>query len=142
VFEVLLNAGLAGHARALLVRIPHLTALVAFQYTALHAFGVQVPLVDAFATLPVIFLVAVLPISVQGLGTTQATMVFFLARYAPGGPKEQEALVTAASLTAQALAFGFQGLLGVVCLRSRVGRALQESTKEAKAEAPAVAPGT
>jgi Lysylphosphatidylglycerol synthase TM region len=136
VFEVLLNAGFGGHARALLVRIPHLAALVAFQFTALHAFGVQVPLVDALATLPVIFLVGVLPISIQGLGTTQTTMVFFLARYAPGSPKEQETLVTAASLTAQALAFGFQALLGVACLRSRVGRALQESTKEAKDEEP------
>ena len=42
------------------------------------------PLVDALATLPIVFLVAVLPISVQGLGTTQAAMVFFFARYAPG----------------------------------------------------------
>src|SRR5436190_4487775 len=75
IFEVLLNAGLGGYARGVLVRIPHIAALVAFQFTALHAFGVRVPLVDALATLPVIFLVAVLPISVQGLGTTQTTMV-------------------------------------------------------------------
>lgn len=136
VFEVLLNAGLAGYARALLVRIPHIAALVAFQFTALHAFGVKVPLVDALATLPVIFLVGVLPISIQGLGTTQTVAVFFLARYAPGGPKDQEAMVVAASLTAQALAFGFQALLGVACLKSRVGRALQASTKEAEGGEP------
>jgi hypothetical protein len=142
VFEVLLNAGIGGHARALLVRIPHLASLIAFQYTALHGFGVQVPLVDAFAVMPVIFLVGVLPISVQGLGTTQATMVFFLARYAPGSPGQQAALVTAASLTAQALAFGFQALLGVLCLRSRVGRALQASAKEAQVDAPVPQPGT
>ena len=84
-FEVLLNAGLAGHARALIVRVPHIAALIAFQFCALRAFGVRVPFVDALATLPVR-----VPgrrccrISVQGLGTTQATMVFFFARYAAG----------------------------------------------------------
>src|ERR1041385_3724805 len=75
-FEVLLNAGFGGHARALVVRLPHIASLVAFQFAALRAFGIQVPFVDALATLPVVFLVAVLPISVQGLGTTQATMVY------------------------------------------------------------------
>ena len=128
-FEVLLNAGLGGYTRALAVRVPHIAALVAFQFCALRAFDVRVPLVDALATLPVTFLVAVLPISVQGLGTTQATMVYFFARYAPGNPAAQEAAVIAASLVAQAIAFTFQGLLGVVCLKSRVGRALQASTK-------------
>src|SRR5262245_36195050 len=92
-FEVLLNAGVGGYARALVVRVPHIAALVAFQFCALRAFGVRVPLIDALATLPVVFLVAVLPISVQGLGTTQATMVYFFAHYAPGEPAAQEAAV-------------------------------------------------
>jgi hypothetical protein len=144
VFEVLLNAGIGGHVRALAVRLPHIAALVAFQFSALHAFGVRVPLVYALATMPITFLVAVLPISVQGLGTTQATMVYFFARYAPGNPAAQEAAVIAASLVAQAIAFSFQALLGVVCLKSRVGRALQASTKAAATEAsqtrPAQAP--
>ena len=134
VFEVLLNARLGGYARAVIVRVPHIAALIAFQYFALRAFGVHVPFVDAIATLPVTFLVAVLPISVQGLGTTQATMVYFFAQYAPGDAAAQEAAVIAASLVAQAIAFSFQALLGVVCLKSRVGRALQASTKQPPAE--------
>jgi uncharacterized membrane protein YbhN (UPF0104 family) len=138
VFEVLLGAGLGGHARALLVRLPHIASLVAFQFAALRAFGVEVPLVDALATLPVTFLVAVLPISIQGLGTTQATMVYFFARYAHGSPEMQESAVVAASLVAQAVALSFQAVLGVACLRTRVGRALQASTKDA---APDPAPG-
>jgi hypothetical protein len=142
VFEVLLNAGIGGHARALAVRLPHIAALVAFQFSALHAFGVRVPLVYALATMPITFLVAVLPISVQGLGTTQATMVYFFARYAPGNPAAQEAAVIAASLVAQAIAFSFQALLGVVCLKSRVGRALQASTKAAVAEGTTAAPNS
>jgi hypothetical protein len=140
IFEVLLNARLSGYARALLVRVPHIASLVAFQFCALRAFDIRVPLVDALATLPVTFLVAVLPISVQGLGTTQATMVYFFARYAPGDHAAQEAAVIAASLVAQAIAFAFQGALGVACLKSRVGRALQASTKAAEAAPPEQSP--
>src|SRR5262245_17828186 len=33
-FEVLLNAGLGGHLRALAVRLPHIASLVAFQFSA------------------------------------------------------------------------------------------------------------
>lgn len=141
VFEVLLNAGLGGHLRALAVRVPHIASLVVFQFTLLHAFGVQVPLVDALATLPVVFLVAVLPISVQGLGTTQATMAFFFARYAPGPDlKTQVATVVAASIVGQAIASAFQAGLGVLCLRSRVGRALRASTKDGDAGTPEAGP--
>ena len=42
---------------------------------------------------PVVFFIGVLPISVQGLGTTQAAMIFFFARYAPGDGTAQEAVV-------------------------------------------------
>ena len=139
-FEVLLNAGFAGHARALAVRIPHLAALMVFQFALLRGFDIRVPFVDALAMLPVVFLVAVLPISVQGLGTTQTLMVYFFARYAPGDQAGREAAVIAASLVGQALAFGFQALLGVACLKSRVGRALQASAKE-QAAAPPADPG-
>jgi len=128
-FDVLLGAGIAGHARALLVRIPHIAALLVFQISMLRAFDVEVPLVVALATLPVVFFISVLPISVQGLGTTQAAMVYFFARYAPGNRTAQEAAVLTASLVGQALALSFQAALGVACLRSRVGRALEASAQ-------------
>ena len=83
------------------------------------------------------FLIAALPISVQGLGTTQAAMVFFFARYAPGARPAQEAAVLTASLVGQALALSFQAALGVACLKSRVGRALSEPSP---AEPPADPP--
>src|SRR5690348_3150024 len=70
-FDVLLGAGLGGHARALLVRLPHIASLFATQIVMLRAFGVAVPVLEAIAALPVVFFIAVLPISVQGLGTTQ-----------------------------------------------------------------------
>jgi hypothetical protein len=131
IFDVLLGAGWSGHVRALLVRLPHIAALVAFQTLMLRAFGVVVPLPLAVVSLPVVFFIAVLPISVQGLGTTQAAMVFFFARFAPGHRAAQEASVLAASLVSQALSLGAQLLLGVACLRSRTGRDLRRSTAAA-----------
>jgi hypothetical protein len=123
-FDVLLGAGLRGHARALLVRLPHIASLIVFQLFMLRAFGVAVPVVVALAVMPVVFFISVLPISVQGLGTTQAAWVYFFSRYGAGDAKAQQAAVLAASLVGQALALAVQATLGVACLRSRVGRAL------------------
>jgi hypothetical protein len=135
-FDVLLGAGIKGHARALLVRVPHIASLVVLQTSMLHAFGVAVPVVQAAVALPIVFFISVLPISVQGLGTTQAAMVFFFARYAPGNESARQAAVLAASLVSQALSVMFQVTLGLVCLRSRVGRELQAAMRAPK-EAPA-----
>ena len=137
-FDVLLGAGLGGHARALLVRLPHIASLFATQIVMLRAFGVAVPILDAVAALPVVFFVAVLPISVQGLGTTEAMLIYFFARYAPGDSHAQQAAVLAASLVMRVCILTFQAVLGVACLRSRVGRALTAAASEAQA-APAVA---
>ena len=130
VFDVLLAAGPAGHARALLVRVPHIVALMSLQTCLLRAFGVAVPIGQAIVALPIVFFIAVLPISVQGLGTTQAAMVYFFARYGPGDAESQRAAVLAASLFGQAFALTLQTALGIGCLRSRVGRELQSAARE------------
>jgi uncharacterized membrane protein YbhN (UPF0104 family) len=132
-FDVLLGAGLGGHARALLVRLPHIAILFTFQIFMLRGFGVAVPILQAIAALPVVFFIAVLPISVQGLGTTQAAMIFFFARYATGDSHAQQAAVLAASLVGQVCTLTFQVVLGVACLRSRVGRAVTEAAAESQA---------
>jgi uncharacterized membrane protein YbhN (UPF0104 family) len=138
IFDVLLAAGLGGHLRALLVRIPHIAALVVAQTLILRAFGVRVPLVVAIACLPVVFLVAVLPISVQGIGTTETVLVFFFARYAPGADQTaREAAVLAAGLVWRVFSIVFQVPLSLACLRSRTGRELRRSTAAAAAAAAA-----
>ena len=43
VFEVLLEAGLSGHLKALLARTPHILALVLYASLYLVAFGIRVP---------------------------------------------------------------------------------------------------
>jgi len=137
-FDVVLGAGIGGHVRALMVRLPHIGALFAFQLALLWGFHVAVPVVTAMAALPIVFLAAALPISVQGLGTTQAAMIYFFARYAPGDHAAQQATVMAASLVGQALALAFQALVGIICLRSRVGRTVgQDQGEEAAALASA-----
>jgi hypothetical protein len=140
-FDVLLAAGLGGHLRALLVRVPHVAGIVFFQTMMLHAFGVAVPARQAIVMLPLVFFVAVLPISVQGLGTTQAAMVFFFARYAPGDRHAQETAVVAASIFATALGTTLQALLGLGCLRSRIGQELKAAAVASAAAKPAVNPG-
>jgi hypothetical protein len=139
-FDVLLAAGLGGHLRALLVRVPHIAGLVIFQTAMLHAFGVAVPVRQAIVMFPLVFFIAVLPISVQGLGTTQAAMIFFFARYAPGDRQAQQTAVVAASIFAMALGTTLQALLGLGCLRSRIGQELKAAAASAVAK-PTVNPG-
>jgi Lysylphosphatidylglycerol synthase TM region len=130
ILDVLLNAGLGGHVRSLLVRLPHVAVLLLLNHVALHAFGVQVPALQTLLCFPVVLLVAVLPISVQGVGPTQGAMIFFFARYAQGDPSMREATVFAASLGTQAIAWCVQVSLGLLCIRSQLVQSLKEGTKE------------
>jgi len=135
-FDVLLSAGLTGHLKAMVVRVPHIAALMAFQLVALRSLGVVLPLGVALATLPVVMFIAVLPISVQGLGTTQAAMVLFFSPYVPAGALDPRAVVLGASLGAQAIALVFQLIVGFACLRTRTARGLGAAAKQA-GESPA-----
>lgn len=129
-FEVLFSAGIVGHLRAMAIRVPHLVSLVLLNYTALHAFGVKVPLVQAAVFLPIVYLVAVLPISVQGIGPTQTVMIYFFASYAPGGSARE--VVLASSLVAQVVALFVQAAIGVFCLRTRLARDLTRARASAE----------
>lgn len=124
VFATLMSAGLLGHVNAILARLPHLSALLIFHYAMLSAFGIVVPISQAILTLPIVFFIGVLPISVQGLGTSQAAAVYFFSRYASGPLQFHEASVLAYSLSAQVIGLAFQCLLGLVCLRTESGRML------------------
>jgi hypothetical protein len=120
VFDVLLTAGLGGHVKALLVRVPHILSLVLLTYTSLRAFGIAVPLKQALLFLPIVYFVGVLPISFQGWGTTQFVMVHFFARYATGA--DPRAVVFASSVTTQVVALVVQAAIGLLCLRNQLAR--------------------
>jgi hypothetical protein len=130
ILDVLLTAGLGGHLRALAVRIPHVASLLVLNHVALHAFGVKVPALQTLLCFPVVLLVAVLPISIQGIGPTQGAMIFFFSRYAAGSPSVREATVFAASLGVQAIAWCVQVALGLICIRSQLVSSLKERPKE------------
>jgi uncharacterized membrane protein YbhN (UPF0104 family) len=120
----LLEAGLRGHLYAGLARIPHVGWLILGHYLAMRMFGVTPPFGKALALLPVVFIVAVLPISPSGLGTAQATAVALLAPFAHGDTVDaQRAAVLAYSLALQFLGLFLQAALGVGFLRraSRTG---------------------
>jgi hypothetical protein len=95
----LLEAGLAGHARALLERMPHVMVQFVGAWLPLRFFGVDVPFTDALALIPVIMLVQTLPITPQGLGTRDVVALELLARYAPGSAEQRTAAVAAATLS-------------------------------------------
>jgi len=135
-FDVLLSAGLTGYLKAMVVRVPHIAALMAFQLVALRGLGVVLPLGVALAALPVVMFIAVLPISVQGLGTTQAAMVLFFSPYVPAGSLDPRAVVLGASLGAQAIALVFQVIVGFGCLRTRTARGLGTAATQADAAGP------
>ena len=134
IFDVLFAAGVSGHLRALLVRVPHISILMVFSYASLRAFGVQVPVSQAILYLPVVYFIAVLPIAVMGLGTTQVAMIYFLSSYVPGAahdPAKAAAAITAASLGAQAVALAVQLLLGAFCMRNQLARTLRQPASTA-----------
>jgi uncharacterized membrane protein YbhN (UPF0104 family) len=132
VFDVLFAAGVSGHLRALLVRVPHIGILMVFTYTSLRAFGVQLPVAQAILYLPVIYFIGVLPIAVMGLGTTQAAMIYFLSSYVPGAtPAAAKAAILAASLGSQAVALVVQVMLGVFCMRNQLARNLRQPASTA-----------
>jgi hypothetical protein len=134
IFDVLLSAGLGGHLRAMAVRVPHILTLMVFTWTSLAAFGVVVPIGEAILCLPIVYFVAVLPISFQGLGTSNFMFIHFFAAYAPGTTDDaRRAVILAATLVAQAIAFAVQLSIGLLCMRSQLARSLGQSKEPAAA---------
>ena len=79
-------------------------------YLAAHAFGIRIPFLQMLTFLPVIFMVAALPVTVAHLGTTQAAWIFFFGGYAPA-PR-----LLAFSLAAHLVFTTTRALLGIAWL--------------------------
>jgi hypothetical protein len=135
-FDVLLNAGLGGHLKAMAARTPHILSLLALTYTSMLAFRIEVPPGQAILCLPMVYFVAVLPISPQGLGTTEFMMITFFAKFAPGSSQaEREAAVVASTFATRAIAMVVQSLIGFVCLRNQLAKDIAPPAPEAEAGA-------
>jgi len=77
---------------------------------ALAYFGIQIPLLRLLAFLPIVFLVASLPVTVAHLGTSQAAWIFFFNDYAP------EASLLAYSLVSHLVFMLANGTFGLIFL--------------------------
>jgi hypothetical protein len=114
----LFEAGLRGHAVAVAARLPHLLWLIVGQMVAMMLFRIDVPVATATTLLPLVFVVAVLPISPSGIGTAQATAVALFSGYAAGAdPGARRAAVLACFLAFQILSLLVQAGLGLLFLR-------------------------
>jgi hypothetical protein len=134
IFDVLLSAGVGGHLRSMAVRVPHILTLMIFTWTSLAGFGVVVPIGKAILCLPIVYFVTVLPISFQGLGTSQAMFIHFFAADAPGATdKARWEMIVAATLVGQAVAFAIQVSIGIICMRNQLARNLGKAREPAAA---------
>jgi hypothetical protein len=100
------------YAQIVLLRAPMFFVSLCVHYYAAQSFGIHIPFLRMLTFLPVIFMLAALPVTVAHLGTTQAAWIFFFSQYAPA-PR-----LLAFSLAAH-LVFSFtRAMLGVAWLPS------------------------
>jgi hypothetical protein len=98
------------YAQVVLLRAPMFVVSLCAHYYAARAFGIHIPFAQMLAFLPVIFMVAALPVTVAHLGTTQAAWIFFFSQYAPA-PR-----LLAFSLAAHLVFAATRALIGVAWL--------------------------
>jgi hypothetical protein len=100
----------ARYAQIVLLRAPMFFVSLCLHYYAAHAFGIRIPFLQLLTFLPVIFMLAALPVTIAHLGTTQAAWIFFFSQYAPA-PR-----LLAFSLAAHLVFASTRALLGVLWL--------------------------
>lgn len=83
VFRTFRQASIKRYAQIVVLRMPMFAVAVGAHYYAAHAFGIYIPFGHLLTFLPVIFMVAALPVTVAHLGTTQAAWIFFFGQFAP-----------------------------------------------------------
>jgi hypothetical protein len=98
------------YVQIVLLRAPMFLVSLVVHYYAAHAFGIEIPFLQLLTFLPVIFMLAALPITVAHLGTTQAAWIFFFGSYA-AAPR-----LLAFSLAAHLVFTLTRALLGVLWL--------------------------
>jgi hypothetical protein len=81
-FRTFRRAEAIRYVEIVLLRAPMFVVSLCAHYYGAHAFGIYIPFGQMLTFLPVIFMVAALPVPVAHLGTTQAAWVFFFGAYA------------------------------------------------------------
>ena len=121
VLAPLFEAGVAGHVRAVAARLPHMLVLALLHWGAFRVWGIAVPFLQGTALMAVVLLISALPVTPNGLGTTQVLQVLFFSAWASGAtPEARAADVLAFSLVHWAFSLIWQsaiGLAGLALLR-------------------------
>jgi hypothetical protein len=103
------------YVHIVLLRAPMFFVSLCLHYYAAHAFGIRIPFFEMLTFLPVIFMLAALPVTIAHLGTTQAAWIVFFSQHAPA-PR-----LLAFSLAAHLVFASTRALLGVLWLPSAYG---------------------
>ncbi len=106
IFRTFRLAPVKRYWQVVLVRCPMFAASLVIHYYAARSFGLHIPFYDLLMFLPVIFMIAALPITVARLGTTQAAWILFFGHVAPA---------------AQLLAFSLAAHLTFTITRAGIG---------------------
>ena len=104
-------APLKRYGQVLLLKAPLLIASAVVHTYAIRSFGVELSFLSLLATLPIIFIVGALPITIAHLGTTQAAWVYF-----HGQTDEKASALLAYSLGAHLTFMLGNAVLGVAFL--------------------------
>lgn len=95
----LFEIGITGHLQAFAIRLPHILVLFLGSWLPFRFFDVDIPPGPAFTFVPILMVVAALPITPQGVGTRDWFASHYFAKYGPGDPAEQVAAVMATTLS-------------------------------------------
>jgi hypothetical protein len=118
-FRTFRKATAARYVQIVLLRMPMFAVALCAHYFGARAFGIEIPFGHLLTFLPVIFMVAALPVTVAHLGTTQAAWIFFFGQFAPA-PR-----LLAFSLVAHLTFTLTRALLGVMWLPVAYGDLVQ-----------------
>ena len=82
-FRTFRRATAARYAQIVVLRMPMFAVALCAHYYGARAFDIHIPFGHLLTFLPVIFMVAALPVTVAHLGTTQAAWIYFFGQFAP-----------------------------------------------------------
>jgi hypothetical protein len=135
IFRTLRLATATRLAQVVLLRAPMFLVALCAHYYAAQAFGIHIPFGQLLAFLPVIFMIAALPVTVAHLGSTQAAWIFFFSQHAA------PPLLLAFSLAAHLVFSSTRALMGILFLPKAYLDLAPGAPAIGGADAPAAKPG-
>lgn len=117
----LLDAGVLGHLRALVFRLPHVIILFFSVWWPYELFDIHLSLADALTLLPPILLVGALPLTPQGMGTRELAAIQLLSPFGPGNAQQSAAAVAAGTFAWSVTLIICQSLLSPFLMKRAQG---------------------